>query len=601
MRLRALLLAAMVMLVTALLGMTVGAVKLVLGRMVERGIADDLRRGQRAFEELQRFRGQIQRSEARVVAEEPRLKAVVATEEVNHETVLGVISELRGALQSDLLLLADAEGRLIADATRPDAQGHSLSDRTAVSTCLADGAGGELWYERDHAYQVHARRLAFGATPVGVLVVGYAIDDRLTEILHRQIGTAAVITLDGRPLAVSGVTRRPALGRDIATSLAALGEPVRVQVEGVHHVATTVAFPEPASGRAAAGPPRLRVTLLRSLDEALAPSRRLLLVIYGIAASALMMALGLAFLLARRLSRPIDELVGFTGRIARGEQEPLAFAGGPVEVRTLTEAMNRMVREIEESRQKVAIKERLEKELEIAATLQTSILPHQPETTTLEVAARMVPATEVGGDYYDVIGDPNGAWVAIGDVSGHGLPAGVVMLMIQSVMAALTRQPEARSPRLLVSLLNRVLHDNLRKRMNRDEFATFTLLRLEADGRVTHAGAHEEIVIWRRATGRCERLPTPGTWLGAKRDISRVTVDSTFALDEGDLLVLYTDGITEAMDAQGQQFGLDRLCQAVEAAAGRTPEEVRDQVLAAAMTFAASQADDMTLVVLRRR
>src|SRR5690606_17839050 len=127
-------------------------------------------------------------------------------------------------------------------------------------------------------------------------------------------------------------------------------------------------------------------------------------------------------------------------------------------------------------------KHRLEDEMEIAARIQTSILPQDLAVPGLEVGARMVPATEVGGDYYDVIPQVDGAWIGVGDVAGHGLRAGLVMLMVQSAVASLVRERPGASPRDLVATLNVTIADNVRRRLQQDEHVTFSLLRYRRSG-----------------------------------------------------------------------------------------------------------------------
>jgi PAS domain S-box-containing protein len=240
-----------------------------------------------------------------------------------------------------------------------------------------------------------------------------------------------------------------------------------------------------------------------------------------------------------------------------------------------------------------------QEELAIARRVQTSILPRDLQVDGLEIAAAMIPASEVGGDYYDVIRRPDGCWLAIGDVTGHGLDAGLVMLMVQSALGSLVRAMPAASPRDVVCALNEVLFDNIRSRLEHDDHVTFSLLRYSRDGRLAFAGAHEDILLWHAREARLETIATPGTWLGARADISHAIVDTEIRLEDGDLLVLYTDGITEAKSPSGELYDLDRLCAAVEAVHDRSPEQVRDHILAEIRAWMASQDDDITVLVLR--
>jgi sigma-B regulation protein RsbU (phosphoserine phosphatase) len=321
--------------------------------------------------------------------------------------------------------------------------------------------------------------------------------------------------------------------------------------------------------------------------------------LYRIAIVALALAVGIGVALSSRLSEPVDRLVAFVQGVAAGKLDARAEPVGPVELRVLAGEMNRMVGELKESRQQMVAKERLEKEMEISSRIQTSILPRKVEVPGLEVAARMIPATEVGGDYYDVFPAPGGCFIGVGDVAGHGLTSGLIMLMVQSVIAGLGRKDPDAPPREIVRVLNAVLFDNIRHRLGNDEHVTFSLLRYRRDGRVVFAGAHEEIVICRAATGKCELVSTPGPWLGAMADVGQVTEDSELLLSDGDVMVLYTDGVTETMDKGGEQFGIERLMAAVEGRRTEPVEKIRDAILDQVAQFGAQQDDDVTLLIVR--
>jgi Stage II sporulation protein E (SpoIIE) len=245
-------------------------------------------------------------------------------------------------------------------------------------------------------------------------------------------------------------------------------------------------------------------------------------------------------------------------------------------------------------------KQRLEKELEIGARIQTCLLPKTVTIPELELSARMVPASEVGGDYYDAFPAGKGGFIGIGDVAGHGLTSGLVMLMVQSVVAALARKTPDASPAELVCALNTVLHDNIRHRLNNKEHVTFTLLRYEPGGKLTFAGAHEELCVYRRATGKVELVPTPGTWLGAVRDVKKHTVDSELQLAPGDIVLLYTDGVTEARAPSGEQFGLERLVTLLENSSDLPMAALIERIYRAVVAHAKELDDDVTLLAFRR-
>ena len=246
-----------------------------------------------------------------------------------------------------------------------------------------------------------------------------------------------------------------------------------------------------------------------------------------------------------------------------------------------------------------AERKRLAGELAIAAHIQTSLLPTPSPIDNLEICWQMLPATEVGGDYFDVRACHHGAWLAIGDVSGHGLNAGIIMLMVQSAIASLVIEDPLADPSAVLRTANRVLYENIRGRLKTDDFITLTLLRYFSDGRLIFAGAHEDLLILRAADGRVDQVTTPGTWLGVMQNLGRHVEETEQRLRPGDLLVLYTDGITEARDDAGAQFGVGRLISAIREAREQPIEGIRDHVQRAVSAWTSRREDDMSLVVAR--
>ncbi|WP_437644018.1 SpoIIE family protein phosphatase [Sorangium sp. So ce362] len=252
----------------------------------------------------------------------------------------------------------------------------------------------------------------------------------------------------------------------------------------------------------------------------------------------------------------------------------------------------------------VELRERLEQEKArqesvVAARIQTALVPTQLSVEGLELSAVMRPAATVGGDYYDVLATAEGGWLGIGDVAGHGLAAGLVMLMIQSMVSALTRSDPNASPSDIVSAVNAAVYENVRSRLKRDEHATLLLLRYERSGRVTFAGAHDDLIVCRARTRRCVCIQSSGVWVGALPAIDAMTRDAEFVLEDGDLLVLYSDGATEARDAHREQFGLERLCSTIESSQDAPADAIRDRIMREVEGWCPSPDDDVTVVVAR--
>jgi hypothetical protein len=247
----------------------------------------------------------------------------------------------------------------------------------------------------------------------------------------------------------------------------------------------------------------------------------------------------------------------------------------------------------------LAEKSRLEGELSVAHTLQTSLSPDDVRLPGLELAAAMLPASEVGGDYYDLMATSEGGWLCIGDAVGHGLPAGLLMLMLQSGIGALLRERPDLRPRDVIRTINSLVFDNT-QRLRDNRYATLVVARYAQSGLLEFAGGHLDFVLYRAADGTTRMVPTPGSFVGLEEQLEPADIEeSTLALETGDVLLMYTDGVTEAKSAGGELFGPERLASTLASVASRPVLEIRDHVLAEAQRFMKTQADDMTLIVLR--
>jgi sigma-B regulation protein RsbU (phosphoserine phosphatase) len=500
------------------------------------------------------------------------------------------VRTLSETLEAGVFVMVDPDGNLIADSAAPDASGFSLHDRPVVADALAKGEGTGVWLADDKAYQVQGCRLEFGARIVGALVLGHAIDEDFATTVARQTGGFLVVVQDRDALTSlpPGVKKA-----DFASAV----DEVRaghkeVVAGGTHWYAQLVPVP------GYSGDHKVEYMLLRSIDEALAPAKKLARFLFILLGGAVIATLILALVLARRLSRPIDALVARTAAIARGDLSPRPVSG-PTEVQALGGAMDKMASELDENRRQLLDKDRLAREMEIAARIQTSILPRTMTVEGLEITARMMTATEVGGDYYDVLAVEDGCWIAIGDASGHGLTAGLVMMMVQTGVATLVRANPDANPRDVIKTMNRVLFENVNDRLEAERHMTLSLLRYRTGGQLTVAGAHMDAVVWRAASQTIEMLTTKGTFLAISDDIDHVNVEQEWSLSHGDLLVLLTDGVTEAENAAGTPFGYEGVVEVVEPRATKRVGEIQDALFKAVTQHSPVLADDCTIMVLR--
>jgi PAS domain S-box-containing protein len=247
---------------------------------------------------------------------------------------------------------------------------------------------------------------------------------------------------------------------------------------------------------------------------------------------------------------------------------------------------------------------RMAAELDVVKRLQQMILPRPQELANipgLEIVGYMQPADEVGGDYYDVLHHDGVLHIGIGDVTGHDLESGVVMLMTQAAIRALIEHGET-DPVKFVNTLNRLIYKNI-ERMGADKNLTFALVQYQG-GRFKLVGQHEELLVIRQG-GQVERMDTLelGFPVGLEPKIDQWVQSATTALHPGDSLVLYTDGIIEAANERDELYGLDRLCAVLSAHWSESAEEIKQAVVADVMAHIGTQKiyDDLTLVVLKQQ
>ncbi|MEQ9001178.1 MAG: SpoIIE family protein phosphatase [Coleofasciculus sp. B1-GNL1-01] len=247
---------------------------------------------------------------------------------------------------------------------------------------------------------------------------------------------------------------------------------------------------------------------------------------------------------------------------------------------------------------------RLATELDVVRKMQQMVLPKASELDGiegLEIAGFMESAEEVGGDYYDVLTDMGRVKIGIGDVTGHGLESGVLMIMAQTAIRTLQNSHETDPVRFL-DILNRTLYANLQRM---DCYKNMTLILIDyADGFITLSGQHEEIIVV-RTDGRLEKIDTLdlGFPIGLDADIIEFIAQARIQLNSGDVVVLYTDGITEAENIHQSHYGLQRLCEIVQAHRHQSASEIRQIVIEDVRQYIGQQKvfDDITLLVLKQQ
>ncbi|RKZ75657.1 MAG: hypothetical protein DRR19_29175, partial [Candidatus Parabeggiatoa sp. nov. 1] len=210
------------------------------------------------------------------------------------------------------------------------------------------------------------------------------------------------------------------------------------------------------------------------------------------------------------------------------------------------------------------------------------------------------PADKVGGDYYDVLQHNGRIKIGIGDVTGHGLESGVLAIMVQTAVRTLLDHDET-DPVKILNTINRTIYDNV-QRMNSEKNLTLALLDYQ-DGQLSLSGQHEYLIVVRQ--GEVEVIDTVdlGFPIGLEEDIADFVAEVKVPLNLGDVVVLYTDGITEAENLQSVLYGLERLCEVVKQNWQRSADEIRQAIITDVRQHIGTQQvyDDITLLVLKQK
>ena len=247
---------------------------------------------------------------------------------------------------------------------------------------------------------------------------------------------------------------------------------------------------------------------------------------------------------------------------------------------------------------------RLSTELEVTQRLQMMLLPKEKELSeieVLEIAGFMEPADEVGGDYYDVLQHHGRVTIGIGDVTGHGLESGVLMLMVQTAVRTLMENNET-DPKKFFEVLNRTIYKNV-QRMDSDKNLSLCLVDYR-DGVLSLSGQHEEMLVV-RSGGIVERVDTIdlGFPIGLEETIEDFVFQAQIELNKGDVVILYTDGITEAENNLGEHYGLENLCKILRQNWQKSAQDIRQAVIEDLRSHIGVEKvyDDITLVVLKQK
>jgi serine phosphatase RsbU (regulator of sigma subunit)/anti-sigma regulatory factor (Ser/Thr protein kinase)/transposase len=323
--------------------------------------------------------------------------------------------------------------------------------------------------------------------------------------------------------------------------------------------------------------------------------------------SAISYVLGLlaVLILSNYFVKPIQKLTDGVRKIGSGDTDMELPVDGADEFSEIARAFNEMTGKIKEAQINIIEQERMHKEMQVAQEIQQTLLPkHFPDIEGYDIATIYRAAKDVGGDYFDFVWvDENTLGIVVADVSGKGVPGSLVMTMIRTAIRL-----EARGNRSAVDILSRVnefVTDDVKKGM----FVTIFLVVLDTINRkISFASAgHNPMVLYRHDEDKTFFLNPRGIPLGITLPEEISFANSIEAesvkLKKDDILVVYTDGITEAMNNSKEQYGMTRLLHFIKTYSFLTPEEFTEKLNEDILEFTegASQNDDITLVAIKEK
>jgi len=265
---------------------------------------------------------------------------------------------------------------------------------------------------------------------------------------------------------------------------------------------------------------------------------------------------------------------------------------------TIVREMHAKDRERDQKERALLQNARVLRDMEIAQQIQISLLPdNAPEIFGVDLAGKCISAAHVGGDYYDFfLRNDNTVDLMIADVSGHSVGAALIMAEVRTLLRAQVNT--AHSASAILNILNSQLHDDL----TRAELfiSMFYAKYNSASGKLSYSNAgHNHPIIHRAGTSVCIELDTEGLIIGVKTSV--IFEERNIELVSGDVLLLYTDGLTEAFNSEGEMFGNEKVCAHLGSVAHLSAREIIDSVFDAVIEFTGSRTfqDDISLVILK--
>lgn len=298
--------------------------------------------------------------------------------------------------------------------------------------------------------------------------------------------------------------------------------------------------------------------------------------------------------------KPLRTVLSQVQLVLNGKKFKKIYTKRTDEVGVLAHFFNQVTTGFTKVASDIQDRERILDELAVATELQKGIFPEAaPKVDGLVIEVKNRPATEIGGDSYDFVETKDKLYIYVGDVTGHGVTAGLIMAMVNSMISSFAEV--YTSAKDIVVRVNK----NIKKYVKPSMYMTLVMLCWDkTTKKLTYVGAgHEHVLVYRKATGQIDDFVSGGTALGMIEDSSATAVEKEISLIKGDMVILYTDGITEAKNQAGELYGLEKLkAGIIEYGAEYSAKGINHHIAKDLSAFVGdeSQLDDMTLIVVEK-
>jgi serine phosphatase RsbU (regulator of sigma subunit) len=314
------------------------------------------------------------------------------------------------------------------------------------------------------------------------------------------------------------------------------------------------------------------------------------------------LSLLVSYMLSVSITNPLQDLKAGALKIATGDFAARVKVRTKDEIGVLAETFNKMAQDLARSTEAMLYKERVKKELDLASQIQNALLPQEKmQLPSLDLAGGLVPATEIGGDAFDYIPMKDGRLLTyLGDVTGHGVPAGIISSVANAVLYGLRTETDLRNIAIR-------LNDVMKEKTTNQLFMTMALTVWDAEkSQLLYVNAgHLPLIHYKAAEGTVSEIKVQGMALGLLENVEEKITETVIDMAPGDAIVMVSDGIPEAANAQNLQYGDDRLKRIVLDAAKDlySAEGIKNAVLSDVVQHmnGASQLDDITIVVMKKR